>query len=314
MRFLTAIALTAGLVSVGYIVARQIQETQPTFASGDPVIAAAGDIACDPRSSHYKQGKGTEDNCRMKATSDLLVNANLAAVLPLGDNQYERGSFENFQQSYDPTWGRVKSITRPVVGNHEYLTNGAYGYFKYFGAAIAGDWKKGYYSYDIGSWHLIALNSNCQAVGGCQAGSTQEKWLKADLAAHPNACTLAYWHHPRFSSGKHHGNDGTYDAFWKTLYASGVEIVLNGHEHNYERFAPQSPDAKLDPKQGIRQFVVGTGGKSLYPFGKSQANSEVRNADTYGVLMLTLHPNGYSWKFVPEAGKNFTDSGSDVCH
>jgi hypothetical protein len=196
------------------------------------------------------------------------------------------------------------------VGNHEYHTAGASGYFSYFGAA-AGDPTKGYYSYDIGTWHIIALNSNCSRVGGCGVGSPQEQWLKADLAAHPNMCTLAYWHHPRFSSGDH-GSNTSYDAFWKAIYAAGVEIVLNGHDHSYERFAPQNPSGAADPN-GIQEFVVGTGGKNHYAFGTIKANSVVRNSDTYGVLKLTLHPTSYDWQFVPEAGKTFTDTGTRNC-
>jgi hypothetical protein len=328
MRIIVPVSLTIGLLSLGLTLAIQSRDKVISTTGikvdekrsekvkpipSDPVIAAAGDIACDPTSSNYNQGNGTADRCQMKATSDLLVNANLTAVLPLGDNQYESGSLEAFQKSYDPTWGRVKSITRPVVGNHEYSTSGAYGYFRYFGATAAGDRSKGYYSYDLGNWHIIALNSNCSQIGGCEENSPQQKWLKADLANHRNTCTLAYWHHPRFSSAMH-GNNSDYDMFWKDLYNAGVEVVLNGHDHDYERFAPQTPNAQADPTRGIRQFVVGTGGKSHYGFGKPEPNSEVRNADTYGVLMLSLHPNSYSWQFVPEAGKSFTDSGSDECH
>ncbi|HMB24234.1 MAG TPA: DNRLRE domain-containing protein, partial [Anaerolineales bacterium] len=284
--------------------------TAPVNTGGDPVIAAAGDIACDPADGNFKSGSGTSSACRQKATSDLLAGKNYAAVLTLGDTQYEDGTLKKFQQSFDPSWGRVKNIIRPAVGNHEYNTAGADGYYSYFGSA-AGDKTKGYYSYDIGAWHIIALNSNCSKVGGCGTGSPQEKWLKADLAAHPNACTLAYWHHPRFSSGEH-GSDSAYDIFWKDLYAAGAEIVLSGHDHDYERFAPQSPGGAGDPN-GIQQFVVGTGGKNHYAFSKTLANSAVRNSDTYGILQLTLHPASYEWKFIPEAGKSFTDSGTRNC-
>ena len=215
-----------------------------------------------------------------------------------------------FQQSFDPSWGRAKNIIHPAVGNHEYLTAGASGYFNYFGAA-AGNSSKGYYSFDIGAWHIIALNSNCSQVGGCGVGSPQEQWLKADLAAHPNMCTLAYWHHPRFSSGQH-GSNTSYGAFWNALYAAGAELVLSGHDHDYERFAPQSPSGAADPN-GIQQFVVGTGGKNHYQFMSIQPNSVVRNPDTYGILKLTLHATSYDWQFVPEPGKTFTDSGTRNC-
>jgi hypothetical protein len=285
-------------------------KTATPVTTGDPVIAAAGDIACDPSDGSFNGGNGTASNCRQKAVSDLFVNKNFSAVLTLGDTQYEDGSLTKFQQSFDPSWGRAKNIIRPAVGNHEYLTAGASGYYNYFGAA-AGDKTKGYYSYDIGAWHIIALNSNCSQVGGCGAGSAQEQWLKSDLAAHPSMCTLAYWHHPRFSSGEH-GSNTSYDAFWKDLYAAGAEIVLNGHDHDYERFAQQNPGGTADPN-GIQQFVVGTGGKNHYAFTTTLANSLVRNPDTYGILKLTLHATSYDWQFVPEAGKTFTDSGTMNC-
>ena len=178
---------------------------------------------------------GTGSTCRQLATSNTLVRGHYASVLALGDTQYEDGAYEKFVASYDPSWGRVKSITKPAPGNHEYESPGATGYYRYFGRA-AGDPRKGYYSFDVGRWHLIALNSNCSAVGGCGAGSPQEQWLRRDLAAHPAACTLAYWHHPRFSSGLH-GSDSTYTAFWQALYDAGADVVLSGHDHDYERFA-----------------------------------------------------------------------------
>jgi len=286
--------------------------TPASAAAADPVIAAAGDIACDPKSLSFKGGKGISTECRQKYTSDLLVGAGLSAVLPLGDTQYENGGYRKFLKSYDPSWGRVKTISHPVVGNHEYLTAGAAGYFRYFGAA-AGDPDKGYYSFDLGAWHLVALNSNCSQVGGCGPGSPQASWLSQDLATHPEVCTLAYWHHPRFSSGPH-GSDPAYSTFWEKLYKAGADVVLNGHDHDYERFAPQMPSGSSDPFFGIREFVVGTGGNSLYAFSTTQANSEVRRSDTFGIVKLTLHPAGYDWQFVPEAGRSFTDSGSTLCH
>jgi acid phosphatase type 7 len=277
-----------------------------------PILAAAGDIACDPADASYNGGNGTATACHMKATSDLLVGAGYDAVMTLGDNQYEDGSLAKYQISYDATWGRVKAITRPVVGNHEYLTAGAAGYYAYFGAA-AGDPATGWYSFDLGGWHLIVLNSNCDSVGGCGPGSPQEQWLAADLAAHPGVCTLAAWHHPRFSSGPH-GDDATYQTFWTDLHAAGADVVLNGHDHIYERFAPQTPTGGADRARGIREFVVGNGGKNLTGFPVVRANSEARYAAGYGVLALTLYPNGYAWRFVPEAGTSFTDSGLGLCH
>jgi calcineurin-like phosphoesterase family protein len=232
-------------------------------------------------------------------------------VLALGDMQYQHGELANFHSYYDPTWGRVWSATKPVPGNHEYRTPNATGYYRYFGPR-AGDPKKGYYSYDLDTWHFIALNSNCSAVGGCGLGDPQGQWLLADLRDHPSECTLAYWHHPRFSSGTRHGSDPGYQPFWQALYQAVADVVLNGHEHNYERFAPQNPSGTPDPA-GITQFVVGTGGKSHYPFSKTPlATSRFRNSTSFGVLKLTLHPTSYDWEFVTDSGASI-DRGSASC-
>jgi calcineurin-like phosphoesterase family protein len=279
-------------------------------ASADPVIAAAGDIACDTASGSFNGGNGTASQCRHKATSDLLLGSNLASVLTLGDNQYEDGAYDQYLRSFDPTWGRVKPLIDPVPGNHEYHSSQAAGYFRYFGAA-AGDPATGYYSYEIGAWHLVALNSNCGAVRGCDTGSPQERWLRDDLATHTNQCVLAYWHHPRYSSGEH-GDTPAVQGLWSALADARADVVLSGHDHSYERFAPMGAAGRADAA-GVRQFVVGTGGKSHYPFRTTHLNSEVRNADTYGVLELILHPTGYDWRFVPESGKAFTDAGSAAC-
>jgi hypothetical protein len=268
----------------------------------DPVIAAAGDIACAPGASV------TPLTCHHAATSDLLTGA--TAVLTLGDTQYPDGTLAEFKESFDPTWGRFKSVMYPSVGNHEYHTPGAAGYFDYFGAA-AGPRDKGYYSFDIGAWHLIALNSNCPEIGGCEEGSAQEQWLRADLAASSASCTLAYWHHPLFSSGAH-GSNPRMAAIWQTLYDHGVDVVLSGHDHNYQRFAPQTADGVADA-QGPREFVVGTGGRSLYPTGTPIGNQEAQGQDTFGVLKLTLHLTSYEWRFVPETGGTFNDMGSATC-
>ena len=268
--------------------------------SGPTVNAlAAGDIASCSSSGD-------------EATAALLDNLP-GTVLALGDNVYEDGTIAEFNNCYNPTWGRAKARTAPAAGNHEYQTGNANGYFTYFGAA-AGNPTQGYYSYDYGTWHVIVLNSNCANVS-CSAGSTQEQWLRADLAANTDEqCTLAYWHHPRFSSGDSHGNDPATAPFWNALYEFNADLILTGHDHTYERFAPQTPGAAADPEHGIRQFVVGTGGRSHNGFNTPEPNSQVRNGDTYGVLNLTLKPGGYDWQFVPEAGRTFTDSGSDACH
>ncbi len=263
----------------------------------DPVLVGAGDIA-------YCMSSGDE------ATADLLDGIS-GAVATFGDNVYLVGSATEFTNCYDPTWGRHKARTLPAPGNHDYATLNATGYFAYFGAA-AGDPTKGYYSYDLGSWHIVVVNSNCAFIGGCGAGSPQEQWLRADLSANPAACTLAYWHHPRFSSGPH-GSDTSLGPIWQALYDYGADVVLNGHDHTYERFAPQDPSGAPDPGRGIREFVVGTGGFSHYPITTPIANSQVQNDDTFGVLKLTLHSASYDWEFVPVAGGTFTDIGSDSC-
>jgi hypothetical protein len=234
------------------------------------------------------------------------------AVLALGDNQYEHGSLAQYQASYHPSWGRQLAKTYPSLGNHEYLTDQARGYFDYFGAR-AGDRSRGYYSFNIGSWHFVALNSNCSRVGGCGPGSPQYEWLRADLASSTASCTAAFWHHPRFSSGNY-GDNSAYQPFWQLLYDDRAELVLNGHDHNYQRYAPMSPSGTRDDARGIREFVVGTGGKSRYAVDPTGTNREVAQGSTYGVIKLTLRPNAYDWRFVPEAGQTFSDSGSTPCH
>jgi hypothetical protein len=231
-------------------------------------------------------------------------------VYTLGDNAYPNGSDADFNNCYHPTWGRHKARTRPAIADGEYGTPGAAGYFNYFGAA-AGDPGKGYYSYDVGSWHIIVLNSQCSQVGGCGPNSAQGQWLQADLAANPRTCILAIHHEPLFSSK---GGDVDLREFWVPLYQAGADIVLSGHRHMYERFALQNPDGVADPGRGIRQFVVGTGGGSLTsdPTGIA-LNSEVSNNTTYGVLKLTLYPTSYDWQFIPIAGQTFTDAGSANC-
>jgi len=268
-------------------------------ASTDPVLVGAGDIA-DCRSD------GDEKTA-------ALLDQIPGTVFTLGDNVYEAGKPEEFRQCYEPSWGRHRQRTRPAAGNHDYRTSGAAGYFGYFGSS-AGDPTKGYYSYDLGKWHVVVLNSNCGDVpGGCGAGSPQERWLREDLDAHPVRCTVAMWHHPRFSSAKH-GDTVVMADLWRTLYEKGVDVTLAGHDHDYERFAPMDADGRANPSRGIRSFVVGTGGKSFYTFEKIHATSEVRNGDTFGVLKLTLHPDSYDWEFVPAEGGKFRDSGSGSCH
>jgi acid phosphatase type 7 len=280
---------------------------------GDPVIAAAGDIACDPTSGSFHNGSGTSSACRQMATSDIIVsNPSIAAVLTLGDDQYGCGGYSAFLQSYDPSWGRFKSKTHPAPGNHEYQTSGgsdcapnAAGYFKYFGAA-AGN-AQADYAWNIGTWHMIALNGECGDVGGCGAGSPQGNFLNANLGA--SRCTLAYWHEPYYNgTGK---GSSKYAYFWQTLYAAGADIVLNGHIHTYGRFAPQDPDGNVDNARGIREFIVGTGGEDHGGLN-GQANVQA-TANAFAVLELTLHPASYDWKLVSTSG-GVLDSGSAACH
>jgi acid phosphatase type 7 len=266
--------------------------------AADPVLVAAGDIA-----SCASDGD--------EATAALLAGM-AGTIATLGDSAYESGTAAEFAGCYDPSWGQYRDETRPAAGNHDYATAGAAAYYAYFGDA-AGDASRGYYSYDLGSWHIVVINSNCSAVGGCGGGSPQEVWLRADLAAHPAACTLAYWHHPLFSSG-FHGEQTYMRPIWRALYEAGADVVLNGHDHIYERFAPQTPDGDADAVHGVREFVVGTGGASHYPLNAILPNSEIQNNVTYGVLKMTLHESGYDWEFVPVANQTFTDSGSGVCH
>lgn len=270
---------------------------QASVQVADPVLVGAGDIASCSTSGD-------------ETTAALLDGLPGATVYTTGDNAYPSGTAADYANCYEPGWGRHKARTRPSPGNHEYRTAGAAGYFGYFGAA-AGTPDQGYYSYDLGSWHIVVLNSNCTAVGGCGRGSPQEQWLRADLAAHPTDCTLAYWHHPLFSSGKH-GNQNAVRPFWEALYAAGADVVLNGHDHSYERFDPQNSVGAADSR-GIREFVIGTGGASRYGFGTIRPHSVVRNSDTDGVLALTLQPTGYAWEFIPAPGMPFTDTGSAAC-
>jgi hypothetical protein len=258
------------------------------------VLVGAGDIAVCGSSGD-------------EATA-LLLDGIAGTVFTAGDNVYDDGTAQEFADCYDPSWGRHLSRTWPSAGNHDYNTPGAAGYYAYYGAA-AGDPTKGYYSYDLGAWHVVVINSNISV----SVGSAQLQWLAADLAANPTTCTVAYWHHPRFSSGLH-GNNSGMQALWQVLYDAGVDLILNGHDHNYERFAPQTPTGAADNQRGIREFVVGTGGVALRGFGTIRANSEVRSSSSHGVLKLSLHPTRYDWEFVPIAGASFQDSGSRNCH
>jgi acid phosphatase type 7 len=273
---------------------------EPASQPPDVVLIGAGDIA----------------SCGLNGdaqTADLLVGMP-GTIFTAGDNAYEDGSTANFQSCYAPTWGRVLDrTTLPAAGNHDWVTPGAAGYLAYFGSRAAPNGTT-WYSTDLGAWHVIVLDSNCGMVGGCAAGSPQGRWLAADLAAHPDVrCTLAIWHHPRFSSGEH-GDDPAVAPFWEQLVAAPADLVINGHDHDYERFAPQTAAGRKDGKAGMREIVVGTGGASLRGFTSVAPNSELRVAGEWGVIRLTLHVANYDWEFLPVKDAPITDSGSTLCH
>jgi hypothetical protein len=257
-------------------------------ASTEPVVVAAGDLCGDPTSC--------------ASTANLVDAIDPDAVLTLGDNAYEDGTLAQYETYYRPNWGRFDGKVYPAPGNHDFHTANAHGYRDYFGVRAPGL----YYSYDLGAWHVVSLAGSGVSV------DTQDAWLQADLAAHPSDCLLAYWHEPRFSSGEVHGNSSAYAPLWTTLYAAGADVILNGHDHNYQRYGRLDPSGRAAPA-GAREFVVGTGGWGHYGFTTTSPMPEVRNATTYGVLKLTLHPGSYDWRFVAAGGSTFLDSGSDTC-
>lgn len=275
----TKLALTATQTPLPYA----------TSSTGSVTMVGAGDIS-------------TCGNNNDEATAKLLDSI-AGMVFTLGDNAYTSGSSTQYTNCYNPTWGRHITRTKPVPGNHDYETAGAAGYFQYFNNLPP------YYAYNLGAWRIYALNSEV----GVSATSAQAVWLQTDLAANPHLCVLAYWHRPRWSSGTTHGNSADMQALWQILYNAGAELVLNGHEHNYERFTQMSGSGSPVTK-GLREIVLGTGGESHYPFGTPLTTSQVRNSSTFGVLKLTLNSSSYSWKFIPIAGSTFTDSGTTDCH
>lgn len=261
----------------------------PISLAGDVTMVGAGDIAMC-----------SNDNDELTAQ---LLDTIPGTVFTVGDNAYDDGTYSQFTECFDPTWGRFKDRMQPIPGNHDYRTTEGAGYFQYFNDIPS------YYAYDLGSWRIYALNTEIDVT----SDGIQMKWLQADLATHPSTCVLAYWHKPRWSSGSKHGNSLSVRALWQTFYEAGAELVLNGHEHLYERFKPMNSEGLEDPL-GLREIIIGTGGAELYPFGTPLATSDVRNNTSYGVLKLTLHSNSYDWEFIPVAGSTFTDSGSTECH
>lgn len=265
--------------------------------AGAALLVGAGDIS-----------SCTNDHDELTAR---LVESMDAQVFAAGDEAYESGSRTEFATCYGPTWGRFRDRTHPVPGNHEYVTPNAAGYFEYFGASVGrpgGSW----YAWELNGWRIYALDSNCAFMGGCDARSPEARWLRDDLAAHPAPCVLAMWHHPRFSSGRH-GDDAEVQPLWAMLAEAGADIVVSGHDHIYERFAPLDAAGKPDPDHGMREFVVGTGGKELYEFHDIHATSEARSDSTFGVLALTVWPDRFAWHFLPSEG-TFTDDGEGTCH
>jgi calcineurin-like phosphoesterase family protein len=269
-------------------------------------LMAAGDIACPPGAA------AKPSRCQHRATGDLLAGAD--AVAPLGDLQYPDGRLEDFNQAYHPTWGQYAAKTYPAPGNHDYHMPGAKGYFDYWASKgrPTGGAGKGFHSFDLDSWHVVALNSNCSEVS-CAEGSQQNTWLETDLAATTERCIVAYWHHPRFNSGTRHGEATKTGPLWDDLYAARADIILNGHEHNYQRYAKQSPAGQA-VSNGIREFIVGTGGMSLSALGAEDANFEVGNDRDFGVLKLTLASDSYSWQYVGVGGRVLDSGGPVACN
>lgn len=305
MRIVWKLLLGAAVVLVAW----------PAGASAVPTVAAAGDIACPPSHAAYNDGQGDGGRCEQAATAKLLYGGGYDAVLPLGDLLDPDPFLVNFRGAYGSTWGRLKGKTWPAIGNHEYMRGVAPGYFSYFNGkgrrdGRAGRRGLGWYSFELGDWHLVALNANCSKVG-CRGDSRQLKWLRRNLRNHPNRCTLAYWHQPLFSSGAH-GEDEPVRPFWKALYAAGADVVLNGHDHVYERFAPQAPNGFTDPRRGIVQFTVGTGGRSLFGFTHPEFNSRKRIERSFGILRLRLGRSGYGWRFI-DTDRRTLDTGSRHC-
>lgn len=280
-----------------------------TAVSNDPVVVAAGDIAC----ASLEEGIS---ECNQGLTSRLVQAINPTAVLTLGDLQYPVSSYENLVNYFDKSWGMFKSKIKPAVGNHEYSVPLAKGYFDYFNGidkknGAAGDRDKGYYSFEIGQWQIVSINSNCWAIGGCNSDSKQYQWVQEELKKNPRKCQIAYFHHPLYSSGMH-GNNSEMKPLFALLDSSGVDIVLNGHDHTYERLSKINSEGSQDEK-GIRVFIVGTGGRSLYRFLNPLSFSEVKQNQEFGVLKLTLHPESYDFEFVSIKQDGFVDKGSDVC-
>lgn len=270
----------------------------PLPNTGPATLIAVGDLSlCDDPSGEL---------------TAAMVDAIPGTIALLGDNVYEAGSLTEFLDCFEPRWGRHRARTRPAVGNHEYRTPDAGAYYAYF-CGLTGEPFKGWYSYELGTWHVVVLNSNCGKID-CAVDSEQLRWLRDDLAQHPSRCTLAYFHHPRFNSGSV-GDEARVGPMWDALYGAGVELVLNGHEHAYERFAPQAPSGALDETKGIVELIVGTGGRTPpSPLRHLKANSRLRlGLGQAALLVLDLHAGSYEFRLVREDGQ-LLDTGGAVCH
>jgi acid phosphatase type 7 len=296
------------------------QEPAPSTPSPEPsptpkeeenevVVVAAGDIVCGTEGFEERDPR----ECQHRETAKLVRPAD--AVLALGDLQYDDGSAEAFRLLYDPTWGRFADITYPTIGNHDYGTPGAAGYFGYWRSQDrpAGAPGRAYYGFDLGAWHLISLDSNCFS---CTEGSAQDRFLERDLARTNEECILAFWHHPYFNSGTVHDEERLHvvQGFWQDLHAAGADVVLHGHEHNYQRYAKQDPSGSASPR-GIRQFIVGTGGRNLYALrARPDPNLQAGDDRHFGVLRLTLGERSYSWEFVATGGAVLDRGGPTPCN
>ncbi len=289
-----------------------VGQAEKTAEPAAKKLVVVGDIVCDPDTA-----KKDTNNCQSDETFALAKDTGPDAVVAVGDLQYENGSLDDYQSGFDKSWGGLKSIIYPTPGNHEYHTTGASGYFDYFKADPHPkvDISQGYYSFNLGAWHIISLNSNCKDIGGCDEASAQIKWLEADLNANQNKCSLAFWHHPRFTSGKYFNDADTKDRskiMWEKLVAAKADVVLNGHDHLYERFAAQTTDG-VATETGLQQFTVGTGGKILYAKTAVAANSEKAVDDHFGILKMELLPSSYQWQFIATSSQ-VLDAGQRNCN
>jgi len=316
----TSLAVT---LSIGFSAEQTDCPIRGRLTGGAVTAAAAGDIACDPNNPDYNNGRGVDGHCHQAVTSDLIKKMKPDAVFALGDLQYQAGSLSNFQESYDPTWGRFKNITYPVPGNHEYGSPGAEGYFTYFGSRATPQEPdctakcRGYYSIDLGAWHVVALNANCRELphgDGCGRRSAQNRWLERDLksVSKTTACTAVIMHEPRWSNS--HWQAPRLNALVTTMHRNGVDLLLSGDSHSYERFAPQTPSSTVDKTRGITQIVVGTGGAHFTGLSTPAPNSLVGKSQVFGVLQLTLRDGGYKWAYKADPSTPFNDSGSRACH